>query len=305
VARFRDSGPARRAAAFAPGHVTGFFAPDVRARDPRGRGSTGAGLVLELGVTAEAEWRPGASSRITVAADVPGPLPISEEVARRLVPPHSGHVSVRVAHQMPVGQGFGMSAAGALSTALSLAGLFELPRQRAVEVAHLAELFGGGGLGGVAAILGGGLECRVRAGIPPIGRVIHRPFPRPIIVGVVGGPFPSPQVLRDPRALGRITAAAQEFPPSDRGPSATEFLAQSERFTDRVGLASPLLKKTLRAVRAEGGWAAQAMFGRSFFAVPRSRAAHRRVLAVLGRRGIQAVEMSVGATGARLRRPSG
>ncbi len=285
--------------------MTGFFAPDVRARDPRARGSTGAGLVLELGVNAEAEWWPGVPSRITITADIPGPLPISEDVVRRLVPPRSGHVRVRLAHQMPVGQGFGMSAAGALSTALAVAGLFKIPRQRAVEVAHLAELFGGGGLGGVAAILGGGLEYRIRAGLPPEGRVIHGPFPWPVIVGVVGGPIHSPRVLRDPRVLRRIATAAQDFPSGGRRPSPSEFLARSERFTDRVRLASPPLMRTLRRIRAEGGWAAQAMFGGSFFAVARSGVSHRRILAGLERQGIHAVEIAIRRTGAFRRRVSG
>jgi pantoate kinase len=300
VRRLRGSRPSRRSVAFAPGHVTGFFVPDVTARDPRARGSIGAGLVLELGVTASAEWYPRESSRTVVAADIPGRLPISQEVARRLVPPHSGRVTVRLAHQMPVGQGFGMSAAGALATALAVAGLFQIPRRRAVEVAHLAELFGGGGLGGVAAISGGGLEFRVRAGLPPEGRITHRPFSSPILVGVVGGPMPSPRVLRDPRILRRISDAARHFPPKDRPLSATGFLSTSERFTDRVGLTSPPLARTLRTIRSEGGWAAQAMFGRSFFAVPQSRSARTRILFQLQSRGIRVVELSAARKGALL-----
>ncbi|MCI4373479.1 MAG: hypothetical protein L3K02_07560 [Thermoplasmata archaeon] len=286
--------------AFAPAHVTGFFAPDLRACDPRGRGSIGAGLVLELGVTAFAVLEPGRTTRVTVEGDVSGPLPISLEAARGLVPPGSGRVRVHLTHQMPVGQGFGMSAAGALSTALAVAGLFGIPRQRAVEVAHLAELFGGGGLGGVAAILGGGLEYRIRAGVPPAGRVVHRSFPSRILIGVVGRPLASPRVLADPHVLRRITGAANDILPTKPELTSTQFLEKSERFTDRVRLTSPALTRTLRAIRTEGGWAAQAMFGRSFFAVPRSRAGHRRILRELERRRIPAVEMSAGSRGAML-----
>jgi len=298
VKRRNAPGPARRGFAFAPGHVTGFFTPAVGARDPRARGSTGAGVVIALGATAEVRWQPGGPSRVSVSADVPGPLPISEEVARRLVPPRSGRVTVRLTHQLPVSQGFGMSAAGALSTALSLAGLFGISRQRAVEVAHLAELFGGGGLGGVAAILGGGLEFRVQPGVPPYGRVVHRPFPPPLFVGVVGGPIPSPRVLGDPRVLRRIAASAQAVWNANRAPSLVEFLDASERFTDDVRLASPSLRRTLGAIRSAGGWASQAMFGRSFFAVPRSGTARRRLLRELERRGIHAVELLASRVGA-------
>jgi len=285
--------------------VTGFFSPDLTARDPRGRGSTGAGVVLELGVTADARWEPGNRNAVRIEGDVPGPLPISEEVARRLVPSNSGRVTVRLTHQMPVGQGFGMSAAGALSTALAVATIFGIPRQRAIEVAHLTELFGGGGLGGVAAILGGGLEFRVRAGVPPLGRVLRRPFPPVLFVGVVGGPIPSPRVLSDARVLRRIARAANEAWGEKRVPMVSEFLDASQRFTDRAGIASPPLLRVLRAIRSEGGWAAQAMFGTSFFAVPRTPNHRGRILRVLQQRGVPTVELSSRRAGAARRRRSG
>src|SRR5579871_1527184 len=69
----------RTARAFAPGHVTGFFDPSLDAPDPRGRGSTGGGLVLGAGATAEATWTPGGPSRVTVRSPAARRLPISEE----------------------------------------------------------------------------------------------------------------------------------------------------------------------------------------------------------------------------------
>jgi len=77
---------ARTARAFAPGHVTGIFRPEMTYRDPRGRGSVGAGVVLELGAWAEARFLPGTRAIVRVTGDYPGPWPISEDVARRLAP---------------------------------------------------------------------------------------------------------------------------------------------------------------------------------------------------------------------------
>ncbi|MCI4364640.1 MAG: hypothetical protein L3K10_01040 [Thermoplasmata archaeon] len=296
--RARES--VRRCHAFAPAHITGVFSPELGARDPRARGSRGAGIVLELGVIAEVEWDPTRPPAVSVTSDLRGPLPISRDVAVRLAPAGNGRVRVRLTHQLPVGQGFGMSAAGALATAFSLSACFRIPRQRAVEVAHLADLYGGGGLGGVAAILGGGLEFRSRAGVPPYGRVVHRTFPRPLIVGVAGRPIPSPSILGDPRALRRIVAAAERSGLTRSAPSPTEFLQQSQAFTDQVGLAPTALRNTIQALRREGGWAAQAMFGQSFFTVPRSTLARRRILRWLERRGIRAVELHAGKAGATM-----
>jgi len=291
---------ARTSRAFAPGHVTGIFRPELNRRDPRGRGSVGAGVVLELGVWAEARFLPGPRATVKVVGDAPGPWTISQEVARRLAPRRSGALTVQLTHELPVGQGFGTSAAGALATALAIRAIVGGPRSRAVTVAHLADLFGGGGLGGVAAILGGGLEVRTRAGVPPWGRVVHRPFDARLLIGVVGRPIPSPSVLTDPRALRRIAAAARGWEQAADATPGT-FLGLAERFTDRAGLASPAVTRVVRALRRRGSWAAQAMFGESFFAVPRSASARADCLDWLREEGVRAVEIAAARAGARAR----
>lgn len=298
------TGPrARRVRAFAPGHVTGIFRPDLTHRDPRGRGSVGAGVVLELGAWVEARFSPGRRSRVRVVGDGPGPWPISEDAARRMASDLRGTLTVRVTHELPVGQGFGMSAAGALATALAVGALSGRPRGRAVEVAHLADLFGGGGLGGVAAILGGGLEVRTRAGLPPIGRIVHRPFRPALLVGVVGRPIPSPSVLEDPEALRRIARASRGLERLGDRPTPERLFGLSERFTDRAGLSSPAVDRAVVALRRRDAFACQAMFGQSFFALPRSTAARTASLAWLRREGVRAVEVHAAATGARVVRP--
>ncbi len=298
--------PAERfARAVAPGHVTGVFEPRSTSRDPRARGSVGAGIVLELGVRATARYRPGGPRRLRLSSDVGVPLPISEETARRLFFADEGTLSVHLAHELPIGQGFGTSAAGATATALSVASLFRIPRRRALEVAHLADLFGGGGLGGVAAILGGGLEVRRRPGIPPFGSVVHSAFRSPIFVGFVTGPIPSPSVLTNDSILRRIRAAHSAWALLGDRPSPEALFGASERFTDRVGLSSPRLRATLAGLRRRGAWAAQAMFGGSFFALPRNRAARTAIADWLESQRVRAVELHAARHGARCVRGRG
>ncbi len=290
-----------RAQAFAPGHVTGVFAPAVAARDPRARGSTGAGVVLELGALADVEFRPGPRREMRVLGDARTPLPISTEVARRLRPVARGSLTVRLRHELPIGQGFGMSAAGASATALAVAAVAGASRTAAVRAAHLADLFGEGGLGGVAAIAsGGGLEFRVRGGVPPWGAVQHRPLPGRLLVGVVGGPLPSPRLLRSERFLARVREASRDLPELLRAPEAGRFFDASERFTDRLGLASPAVRTVLRGLRRRGWWAAQAMFGRSFFARSKGPGATRGDLRWLSRGGFPIVELSAAVSGAHV-----
>ncbi len=304
-----EAAPSRRrghaARAFAPGHVTGLFSPAESGPDPRARGSVGAGLVLDAGVHATARFRAGRASKVRILGDAPGPLPISREVGERLLAGRPGTLEIELQHELPIGQGFGMSAAGALATALAVAALLKVPRRRAIEVAHLADLFGGGGLGGVAAILGGGFEIRERPGIPPFGRVRHRLQGASVFVSVVGPPVPSPGLLTDPYFLRRVErAAASEIARLRSRPSLTAFLGASERFTDALHLGSPKHRRILTTLRRTGSHVAQAMFGESLFAVPGSEGAHTRLIEAFERLGLPALELRTARTGARLERRS-
>lgn len=289
----------RRARAFAPGHVTGLFAPAASGPDPRGRGSVGAGIVLERGAEATADWWPSGPRRLRVRSPETSDLPISTEVARRLWVPFGGSLDIEIAHGLPIGRGFGMSASGALATALAVARATGATRQHAIEVAHLAELFGGGGLGGVAAILGGGLEIRERPGVPPFGAVRHAPFVPSIFLSVAGRPLLSPPLLGDPMFLARVSAAAEEgLEYLGREPSVERFLVASERFTDRLALAAPPLRRTIRSMRNRDVAVAQAMFGRSLFAVAVSPPGRAHIERSLERAGLPAVELNAATRGA-------
>jgi pantoate kinase len=227
-------------------------------------------------------------------------LEISTDVARRLAGRSGGTIVVELRHAFPIGQGFGMSAAGAIATALAVARLVGASRERAVTTAHLADLFGGGGLGGVAAILGGGFEIRVTPGIPPFGRTVRRRVPDPVLVGIVGKPLPSSEVLQSNRALARIRRAADRFDDLRKSPTLDRFWDLSERFTDSAGLAPRELRDVLRALRRRGARAAQAMFGGSFFAKLPGKARGAELVRWMHRRGVRAVELPVASLGARL-----
>lgn len=303
MSRPRPGARARVAIAFAPSHITGIFSPDLTPRDPRARGSVGAGLVLDVGVRATAVLVPSRARRLVVRSRERSELPISREVAERLLGDRSATLTVDLEHALPIGQGFGASAAGALATGLAVGSLVGARRARSVATAHLADLFLGGGLGGVAAILGGGLELRTRTGIPPWGRVLHAPFPHPVLVALVGSELPSPRLLGNARFLERVRAAAESGLRELRGrPEPRRFLDASEAFTDALGLASPAVTRTVRALRRAGGRTAQTMFGSSVFTVPTTPTARREVLRELERRGLRAVELRTGRRGAG-RRP--
>jgi pantoate kinase len=287
--------------AFAPGHLTGIFSPALAARDPRARGSVGAGLVLEAGVLARAEWRPARRPSLRLRSDAERPLPISEEVARRLLTRRPGALQVTLDHELPIGQGFGMSAAGALATALAVATVTGSSRRHTIEVAHLADLYGGGGLGGVSAILAGGLEVRERPGIPPLGSVKHHPVRGTVFIGVLGEAMPSPELLGDPRFLARVERAAMPgLERLHRQASLGRFLEEAERFTDSIQLGPRSVLRQIHGLRTESTRVAQTMFGRSLFAVAETPKARTQLVRRLTRLGIRSAEIPVARRGARV-----
>ena len=97
----------RRVVAFAPGHISGYF-QRIDGTTTGSTGSIGAGIVINRGVTLT--MTEGDSSCISVKnSDTDGWL--IKEVLRTL----GVSASVTVDAAMPIGAGFGMSAAGLLA----------------------------------------------------------------------------------------------------------------------------------------------------------------------------------------------
>lgn len=295
----REGKSVRTATAFAPGHVTGIFSPAIRGKDPRSRGSLGVGIVLELGVRARATWRPGPRRRIDVTSPEKRELPISREVAEHLVGARTGSLHVHLIHELPIGCGLGMSAAGALATALAVSAVVGEARRHAIEIAHLADLFGGGGLGGVSAILGGGLEHRISAGVPPWGRAIHSPYPRPLMIIRDGRELPSLPWLTRADFLHRVEVSARgPLARFSADPTIERFWGESETFTRSLRLDRTYRSPLLRELRSAGIPAAQAMLGRTLFADTSDPTHRTQLRRILERRGNHAVEMQASRRGA-------
>jgi pantoate kinase len=82
------------------------------------------------------------------------------------------------------------------------------------------------------------------------------------------------------------------------------FLEESERFADHLGLAPRPLSRLMHSVRTPDLSICQAMFGRSFFAVPWNHSARRRLFQELARKKVRALEVRSPPVGAWCRRVS-
>jgi len=254
------------AEAFSPGHITGFFEVCDH-RNILRKGSRGAGLCLSRGVRSEVEATPARRPGVEVhtVPRVPAPL-VVELAVRALLGNRRYHVRVDSRIELPVGQGFGMSAAGALSAALATASCLRKRRAEAYYAAHSAEILSMGGLGDVAALSRGGVTMRTRAGVPPFGRVERIPGEGEVVLCCVGRPLRTKTVLQDPALVARLSregAAALES--LQRRPTLRRLMAISREFAERSGLLTKPVEVALQ-VADRFGAASVAMLGHSVFA---------------------------------------
>ena len=257
----------RRAKAFCPGHVTGFF-EICRADNLLATGSRGAGLCLSLGATSEVRCEE--SSRQAVVVDfngAPARAEVTKEAIRYLLGREKMKVEVSTVLDLPQSQGFGMSAAGALSATVAAADLIGEGRQKAFEAAHTAEIKCGSGLGDVSALHKGGITVRKRPGLPPIGEVLRIDGTPEVVLCVIGRRMLTKTVLSDPvksEIINRI--GGRRVDQLVRKPGLSDLMTLSRSFAIESGLASGRIVEAMEAA-SEHGSASMSMLGNSVFAI--------------------------------------
>src|SRR6266516_3079679 len=174
--------------AFCPGHVTAFFEV-VEDPDPRKKGSRGAGLCLGLGVHPVARLREAPRPSIDILVNGRrNTADVTRKVAEKILAGGSFEVKILSESPLPVSQGFGVSAAAAVSTALALDDALDrrTPRAELVAIAHETEVECGTGLGDVVPASLGGMDLRWKPGAPGYGEVRTFPVHADLLLAVLG-----------------------------------------------------------------------------------------------------------------------
>ncbi len=254
---------------FSPAHVSGFFSIYEDA-NPSKMGSTGGGICLDKGVITSARARKGKGEIDIYINGAPLDAPVTRRVAQKLLP--KGYdLSIRIEAQLPIGQGFGMSGAGALTTAMAVADLFGVfTREEVIKVAHETEVEFKTGLGDVAAQSVGGVVIRPKPGIPPYGLIEKLEGEGEIILTVIGGPLSTKKVLEDSSKRHLINQAAFNALESlSKNRSIENLFRASYEFALRSNLMSPEVGRGVEEARKHG-LASMAMLGNSLFAMGNS-----------------------------------
>ncbi len=254
--------------AFCPGHVTAFFEV-CEDPDPRKKGSRGAGLSLSLGVTTMARVREATRASLDILVNGrKARAEVTEAAARKVLGDRAYEVKILTESPLPVSQGFGVSAAAALSTTLALNDALGLglPRDELVALAHIAEVECGTGLGDVVPASLGGMDLRLRPGAPGYAEVRKFEVRRELFLAVVGPQLTTRSVIRDPKMVAAINAHGGACVDAfAKGPSWERLFDLGNRVAEETGLASRTVLEVVRASRMFGR-AALAMLGNSIFA---------------------------------------
>jgi pantoate kinase len=197
-----------------------------------------------------------------------------------LIGPETSGLGIRIEHQVsvPIGAGFGASAAGTLSAALALAdavGIDHTVDQIALA-AHRAEIVSRTGLGTVPALLRGGFVLIRKAGGPGIAVIDQIPSRSSYrVVACHFGPISTSQVLGTAN-LRRVVnrAGARAMRRILAKPTAERFMLESRAFAEQIGLLSRRARHAVEvAIGAGAIGATQNMLGDAIHALAEEQTA--------------------------------
>ena len=284
-----------QATVFSPGHISGFFQP-VYHESVYQTGSRGAGINLDHGVTATVYLESDTVQTIDIFMDnKTHSFPVVEAAVKQLLKDSLFHVRIGLSCNLPISQGFGMSAAGSLSATYAIASLLRVPFEDAWKAAHRAEIELKTGLGDVAAAIRGGVEIRKTPGVPPLGQVILIPGDWEIVCCTIDKSVSTSDVLSDEKVQNQVQLIGKEC--TDRllqNPSIEQLFSLSMEFTRRSGLASDKILEVMDAVNPFG-WCSMCMLGNSVFALGDSK----KISEILSSYG-KVLQCSVDQKGVRL-----
>ena len=217
---------------FVPGHITGFFTIENHEISLK-NGSCGAGFLLSDGVRTTIDESDGLVVDVNQGDDT-----VIREVLNILDVETDFKITQDI--QLPIGAGFGTSAASALSLSLAINEFLDLGYSHELcgQIAHMAEVNLGAGLGDVIAQTGHGLVLRTSPGAPGIGEIKSHEMDVHIAWKTFGG-IETSTIIKSPHHREVISKVGLKYLESFEDDSTlANFLACSRGFADETNLMS-------------------------------------------------------------------
>ena len=217
---------------FVPGHVTGFFNIENHEISLK-NGSCGAGFLLSNGVKTTIS----PSDKLTIEVNQ-GDDTVINEVLNILEVDTDFKITQDIS--LPIGAGFGTSAASALSLSLAINEFLNLGYSKELcgQIAHRVEINLGSGLGDVIAQTGRGLVLRTQPGAPGIGEI--KSFEHEVYIAYkTFGKIETSDIINDNHFKRLISDSGLRYLELfQRDPTLENFLSFSNRFSHDVNLMS-------------------------------------------------------------------
>ena len=248
---------------FVPGHITGFFTIENHQIKLK-NGSCGVGFLLEKGV------RTTISTSDELIIDVnQGDSTVIDEVLA-IMELDDADFRITQDIQLPIGAGFGTSAASALSLSLALNEFLDLGYSVELcgQIAHMAEVNLGGGLGDVIAQTGHGMVLRTKPGAPGIGEI--KSFDEDVFIGwkTFGG-IETSDIISNPQYKEVISDSGEKYLELfEDEPTLENFLSFSSGFAHDIDLMSDEVKNLIEYFNSSSDilGSSMAMLGNTAFA---------------------------------------
>ncbi len=270
----------RKAKAWAPAGLSGFFVPKVTS-DLRTTGAAGGGVGIEMGVSVEV--RVYESEQAVVENYINGhPLKsgLVEYILKRLLeknprisPPYKIVVDQRIS--VPIGGGYGTSGASALAVSIALAKALRarVTLNDIATIAHEADIVNKTGLGTVVGILGccGGIVIVEEPGGPGIAKTNSIMLEDDLrILTLFYGARSKETILSNAQGLKDISnIGSKALEKILEDPTPETFIEQCRWFAEATGLMTPAIKEVVRELEKTRGvlGVSMTMIGDAVFAI--------------------------------------
>ena len=252
--------------AFSPAGISSFFeicdstASGTPIRNLEQVGSRGGGFGIKKGVLTEVIVSEAKTTCISVFSNdkIAPEAKTTRTVAQILLEKTNVPFKVTVKHKVdiPIGAGFGSSAAGALTTGLALSKALELPLtyNQIGRIAHVSEVRCKTGLGTVGPLMIGGCVLVVEPGAPEIGVIDRIPISdNYVIVAGVLDSIPTEQVLTSPEKRRRANLWGRKTLDEILAePSIENFMNSCLNFAEKAGFMTSRVKQLVKLAKKAG-----------------------------------------------------
>jgi pantoate kinase len=265
---------------YAPAHITSIFEIFNSDPNPLKCGSRGIGFCINKGVSTFILTKKDTKQDIQVIfndKEIAGETTIS--TIKNLIGELNVKIKVFSYTELPQSQGFGLSGAGALSSAIALNSALKLKLDypELVNAAHSAEIINQTGLGDVVAQATGGVVLREHHGAIKFGKIKNikiRPQLKELVICILGHELSTSKIITDKRFISSINMGAKKYLGelqnmlTNNTISFKELTKLSFEFVKESELLGNKVLKLIKRIQVESaGFASMIMLGNAIFSV--------------------------------------